>query len=133
VANINKVVLDMNRMQNNGISEKQKKKDSLKNRITLMIVLNGFNFILLRLPLAISSFYGFISRYDNQEKVYKPNLFTYLICRYFRFCLSLNGFFYFMYLNSFINQFFIILKLDKNFKNIFKSCIFSRISCIVLK
>jgi len=133
VANINKVALDMNRMQNNGISEKQKKKDSLKNRITLMIVLNGFNFILLRLPLAISSFYGFISRYDNQEKVYKPNLFTYLICRYFRFCLSLNGFFYFMYLNSFIIQFFIILKLDKNFKNIFKSCIFSRKSCIVLK
>jgi hypothetical protein len=121
VANINKVVLDLNRIQNNDNNEKQKKKDSLKNKITLFIVLNGFNFLLLRLPLAISSFYGFISRYDNQEKVYKPNLFTYLICRYFRFCLSLNGFFYFIYLNSFIIQFFILLKLDKNFKHVFNS------------
>ena len=56
-----------------------------------------------------------------QEKVHKPDLIMYLICRYFKFCRSLNGFFYFIYLNSFIIQFFIFYKLDKNFKKGLKS------------
>jgi hypothetical protein len=119
VANLNRVVLDISRNQNE--QEKQKKINSLKNRITLMIFLNGINFLIFRIPLAVLSFYGFIFRYDYQVKVHKPDLTMYLICRYFKFCRSLNGFFYFIYLNSFIIQFFIFYKLDKNFKKGFNS------------
>ncbi len=86
-----------------------------------MIILNGINFLIFRLPMAVLSFYGFIFRYDYQEKVHKPDLTMYLICRYFKFCRSLNEFFYFIYLNSFIIQFFIFYKLDKNFKKGLKS------------
>jgi len=120
LVNVNRVVINSTGIGNTE-RDKQKKINSLKNRITLMIILNGLNFLLLRLPLALISFYGFIFRYDNNETKYKPNLTMYLICRYFRFCFSLNSFCYFIYLNSFIIQFFIFFKLDKNFKNIFKS------------
>jgi hypothetical protein len=120
VTNVNRVVLDISRDQNNNEQEKQKKINSLKNRLTLMIILNGFNFLIFRLPMAMLSFYGFIFRYDYQEKVHKPDLTMYIICRYFKFCRSLNAFFYFIYLNSFIIQFFIFYKLDKNFKKGFK-------------
>jgi hypothetical protein len=119
VASVNRVVLDVSRIQNNE-QEKEKKINSLKNRISSMIIINGINFLIFRLPIAILSFYGFIFRYDNQEKKHKPDLTTYLICRFFRFCISLNGFCYLIYLNSFIIQFFIFYKLDKNFKKGFK-------------
>ena len=51
---------------------------------------------------------------------YEPNLNAYLICRYYRFCLSLEDFFFLFYLNSFIIQFIIFYRLDKNFKENFK-------------
>jgi hypothetical protein len=105
----------------NNQTENRDKINSLKNRMTLIIILNGFNFILFRLPLAIISLYGFVFRYDNEENKHKPNLTMYIICRYFRFCISLNEFFYFIYLNSIIIQFFIFYKLDKNFKKSLKS------------
>jgi hypothetical protein len=119
VASVNRVVLDISRFQNNE-QEKEKKINSLKNRISSMIIINGINFLIFRLPIAILSFYGFIFRYDSQEKKHKPDLTMYLICRFFRFCISLNGFCYLIYLNSFIIQFFIFYKLDKNFKKGFK-------------
>jgi hypothetical protein len=120
VVDLNRVVLDgadSNRRTQNVIEDNKKKKIiALKNRITFMIVLNGINFLIFRLPLAVWSFYGFIFRFDNQAKKYKPNMILYIVCRYFRFCSSLKEFFYFIYLNSFIIQFFIFYKVDKNFK-----------------
>jgi hypothetical protein len=121
VANVNRVIIGS--IGNNQTENKDKKNkiNSLKNRMTLIIILNGFNFILFRLPLAIISLYGFVFRYDNEENKHKPNLTMYIICRYFRFCISLNEFFYFTYLNSIIIQFFIFYKLDKNFRKSLKS------------
>jgi hypothetical protein len=118
VADVNRVIIGTQTENNN---KTKNKINSLKNRMTLIIILNGFNFILFRLPLAIISFYGFVFRYDNEENKHKPNLTMYIVCRYFRFCKSLNEFFYFIYLNSIILQFFIFYKLDKNFKKSFKS------------
>jgi hypothetical protein len=123
VANLNRVIIGStttiteNQTENLG----QNKINSLKNRITLIIIFNGFNFLLFRLPLAILSVYGFIFRYDKEENKLKPNLTMYIICRYFRFCICLNELFYFFYLNSFIIQFFIFYNLDKNFKKSFNS------------
>jgi hypothetical protein len=51
VANVNRVVLDISRNYQNNEQEKQKKINSLKNRITLMIILNGINFLIFRLPI----------------------------------------------------------------------------------
>jgi len=95
-------------------NSKVKRLNSLKNRLTMIIIFSGINFILCRLPLGILSFYGFYFR--NENNAYKPNLNMYLICRYYGFCISLGDFFYFFYLNSFIIQFFIFYKLDNNFK-----------------
>ena len=66
-------------------------------RISNMIILNGINFIFLRIPLAALNFYGFIIRYD-------------------KFCTSLNEIFLCFYLLSFLIQFLIFYKLDTNFK-----------------
>ena len=85
------------------------------NRITSVIILNGFNFLVLRFPSAAISFYGLIYYYDRTEKKYSPSVFGYIVCREIKFCPRLVEFFQsFCYL-SFIVQFFILLKLDKNF------------------
>ena len=98
---------------------KQKRILLLKKRLTKMIILNGFNFLIFRFPLAVVSFYGFYFRFNNQTNKYEPNLNTYIICRYYRFCLSLEDIFFLFYLNSYVIQFFIFYKLDKNFKENF--------------
>jgi hypothetical protein len=87
----------------------------LKKRLTKTIILNGINFLVLRLPLALISFYG-LFYYRSDPNKYQPNLNAYLICRYYRFCLSLEDFFFLFYLNSFIIKFIIFYRLDKNFK-----------------
>lgn len=117
VASLNQVVLASVRIKNN--NDTKKRINKLKNRITTMIILNGLNFLVLRFPLALLSFYGFIFRFDNQEYQHKPNTYLYIICRYYKFCTSLEEIFYFIYLNSYIIQFFIFLKLDKNIKESF--------------
>jgi len=123
VVNVNRVIIGPieNQAENNDQTKRKKKTNSVKNKMTLIIILNGFNFIFFRLPLAILSFYGFFIRYDIEENKFKPNLIMYIICRFFKFCISLNSFFYFFYLNSFILQFFIFYNLDKNFKKSLKS------------
>ena len=60
-------------------SEETNQYDSTTNRLTVMIILNGLNCFLLRFPSAFASFYGFIFRYDYQEKVHKPDLTMYII------------------------------------------------------
>jgi len=121
VVDLNRVVLGSTRTGSTSLADDKKKKiNSLKNRITLMIILNGINFLIFRLPLSILSFYGFLFRYDYDEHIHKPNLNSYLICRFFRFCISLEDFFYFCYLVSFIIQFFIFFKLDKNLQESFR-------------
>jgi len=118
-------VYDTNRVQstpnnsNFNNENKQKKILLLKKRLTKMIILNGFNFLIFRLPSAVVSFYGFYFRYNNQTNRYEPNLNVYIICRYYRFCLSLEDTFFLFYLNSYIIQFFIFYRLDKNFKENF--------------
>ena len=121
VASLNLVVLATVRIKNN--NDTKKRINKLKNRITTMIILNGLNFLVLRFPLALLSFYGFIFRFDNQEHQHKPNTYLYIICRYYKFCTSLEEIFYFIYLNSYIIQFFIFLKLDKNFKESFRDLV----------
>ena len=64
---------------------KYKKKRKLKesqNRIRLMIILNGLNYFLLRTPLLIVGFYGYIYRLNLNNNVIKeflPSRFLYLI------------------------------------------------------
>lgn len=94
----------------------KKKRKTSKDRISEMIILNGLNFFIFRFPMAVLSFYGFLFRYDRNTLKYEPNLISYLICKRFRFCSCLEEFLFFIYLNSFVFQFLIFYKLDKNFK-----------------
>ena len=84
------------------------------------IILNGINFIFFRLPLSLLSFYSFIYRFDRNSNMYKPSLISYIICRKYKFCSALEDLFYFIYLISFIVQFAILYKFDKNFKESLK-------------
>jgi hypothetical protein len=97
-----------------------KRFDSTKKRMISMIILNGINFIFFRLPLSLLSFYGFIYRFDRNSNMYKPSLISYIICRKYKFCSALEDLFYFIYLISFIVQFAILYKFDKNFKESLK-------------
>jgi hypothetical protein len=98
-----------------------KKKNQPKDRITQMIILNGVNFLILRLPIAILSFYGFVFRYTQDKTKAEPNIFSYIICKEKKLCTSLHEVFLCFYLISFIFQFFIFYKLDTNFKLSFKN------------
>ena len=94
----------------------KKKKKSSKQRISQMVILNGINFLLFRFPLALLSFYGFVFRYNKFEMKYEPDLSSYIICKSYRFCAGLEKIFLCLYLNSYVIQFLIFYKLDKNFK-----------------
>ena len=98
------------------IKRKRQAKKS-KNRILQMIILNGINFLLLRLPLAILSFYGFLFKYNREKHSHMPSLISYIICKERRFCASLQEVFMSFYLVSFCFQFFIFFKLDLNLKS----------------
>ena len=101
---------------NNAPATRAKKKESIRKRLTWIIVLNSFNFIIFRLPLAILSFYGFYFYYDSRTKEYQPNLSSYIVCRVFLFCLNVEEFLYAFYLISFIVQFVIFIRFDSNIR-----------------
>lgn len=90
-----------------------------EKRITSLIVLNGINFFVFKLPATLMSLYGFIFIYDQTNNIYKPNLIGYIICRHLKFCESIAELAHLFYLLSFIAQFFIFFKLDKNFNDNF--------------
>jgi hypothetical protein len=90
--------------------------NSTTHRLTVMIILNGLNCFLLRFPSAFASFYGFIFRFDIADKIFKPNIPSYIVCRGFKICPSLQEILYFLYLFSLFLQFFIFLKFDKIFR-----------------
>lgn len=101
-------------------SQKAKSKlNTSKNRIAQMIIFNGLNFFVFKLPLAIYSLHGFIVRMTSDNK-FSPSLIVYLVCRYFKFFESLEEFCFFIYLNSFSVQFIVLFKLDRNFNAAFK-------------
>jgi hypothetical protein len=109
-------------------SKNFKKFRNIKNtkaRLSSMILLNGFNLLVFRTPSLVLNLYGFIYRYDNVNNKHLPNLYAYNICRTQHFCNLLTEIAFFLYLISIIFQFFIFLKLDKNFKYSFND-IFSR-------
>ena len=89
--------------------------DSTSNRLTFMIILNGLNCFILRFPSAFANLYGFTFRYDKTDKIFKPNISGYIVCRGFKICPSLQEILYFLYLLSLILQFLIFLKFDKIF------------------
>lgn len=97
-----------------------KKNEHFGMRITSMIILNGINFALFRLPSSILYMYGFIYRFDENSFRFNPNVVGYIVCRVFMFCSCLGEYLYFVYLNSFIVQFLILTFLDKNFKKSFE-------------
>ncbi len=108
-----------------GIANKNiEKKQASKRRLTTMIILNGCNFFMFRLPLALIDIYGLIISIGISETKnsleYTPNLSFFIVCRYFKFCDSLQKLFYSFYALSFIIQFYIFYRLDTNFKESYK-------------
>jgi len=91
-------------------------KESPKKRILWIIILTLFNYILMRLPQAILSFYGFIFRYDKKTSVFEPNTAAFILCKHFKLCEAFENMLYSLFLLSFLVQFIIFYKLDKNFK-----------------
>ena len=62
---------------------------------------------------------NFVYFYDKTNKQYKPYLTDYIICRRFKFCENITELAQIFYFLSFVFQFFIFIKLDKNFHDIF--------------
>ena len=90
-----------------------------ENKMTSLIVMNGINFILFKLPSAIVNFYGLIYVHDKTNELFQPNVSSFLICRRYRFCEAVSELAQIFYLLSFLIQFFIFVKLDQNFHDIF--------------
>ena len=90
------------------VQAKRAKRDKeSQKRISSMIILNGFNFILLRLPYALVDFNGLLFNMNISKSIhfYKPDLISYLICRgVFSFCESLKSMFYALFLISYIRS-----------------------------
>jgi hypothetical protein len=105
--------------------QKMRQIKNSENRISAIIVLNGINFLVFKLPSALIGMYGFVYVYDQTNKIYKPNLIDYIVCRHFKFCECVAELTHLFYLLSYLNQFFIFYKLDKNFNDNFK--------CLVLR
>jgi hypothetical protein len=103
------------------ITSSIKMKKCSKSRIVQMIILNGINFLILRLPLSLIDFYSLIYNVNRSKNQFYPSLNAYIICRTFLFCESLQRIFHFLYLISFIIQFFIFYKLDSIFKESVKN------------
>lgn len=94
-----------------------------KSRITSLIILNGINFLIFRFPSAVFNFYALIYFYDKTKMEYNPSLIGYLFCRVFMVCQRLAELCHLVYMISFLIQFFIMFKLDKNFKESFLNLI----------
>ncbi len=109
------VVANIELMSNIQKAKKNTTKSS-QRRISNMIVLNGINFLFLRLPLAVLNFYGFVFRFNKESKSFSPNLYDYIVCKKLRLCASLYEIFICLYLSSFLFEFIIFCKLDTNFK-----------------
>ena len=84
-------------------------------RLAKMIILNGLNCFILRFPFAFVNYYGFIFRYDKENKTHLPNIPAYIVCRAFKICSNFYEISYFFYLLSLLFQFLIFFKFDKNF------------------
>ena len=104
------------------LRDEYRKKKQLKhsqNRITGMILLNGLNFCLFRLPAVILSltilFFGFNQEMFRFYPYFVPD-FAHRICKVFKLCDVLEDVSFIFYMISFIVQFVIFVKLDKNFK-----------------
>ncbi len=98
-------------------NQRLERKQTAKQRIIGNIIMNGINFIILRLPLSIIDIYGLIVsiNINNSTIQYKPNLSVFMICRTFRFCYDIQIICFTFYLISFLSQFFLFYKLDNNF------------------
>ena len=109
----NNLVANINQISN---IRKFKKTKCTEKRISNMIILNWINFAVLRLPLAVLNFYGFVFRFDKETNTNSPSLFDHIVCKKLRFCASLSEIFLCFYSFSFFIQFLIFNKLDTNFK-----------------
>jgi len=108
-----------NRCNKFKLYKKKRKMKNSENKMTSLIVLNGINFILFKLPSAIVNFYGLIYVHDKTNELFQPNVSSFVICRRFRFCENVSELAQIFYLLSFLIQFFIFVKLDQNFHDIF--------------
>jgi hypothetical protein len=114
---ISQVVISNN--NNNNSSNKTNKKSSANsntNRLTSMVIFNGLNCFILRFPIALTNMYGFIFRFDKSDKLFKPNVYGYIVCRGFKICSHLQDIFYFLYILSLLIQFLIFFHFDILFR-----------------
>jgi hypothetical protein len=111
-------IIDIQMSESRKLKLKRQKKSTQK-RISSLIILNGINFLLFKLPSSLVNLYSFIFYFDKTNNIYKPNIFNYTICRYFNFCESVAELAHLFYLLSYLIQFFIFYKLDKNFHEYF--------------
>jgi len=128
VLTIKFIIKNERKITNNNMSTSNKK--GSKRRLIKCIILNGINFFIFRLPLALMASYGLFVSFNVEKSnnvVYKPGMLSYIICRVFKFCDSLLSIFYSIFLFSFLVQFLIFYNFDKNFKESFK---YLKIKCI---
>lgn len=122
------ISLALKEMKSDRMNGKKVDANTSSYRLTGMIIFNGINFIVFRLPLSLVSIYGLVFYYEVHESVhyslkkvvFKPSVSTYIVCRGYGFCETLEDFFHLVYLNSFIVQFWILYRFDKKFHASFR-------------
>ena len=111
------VGLNRDRIKSHRLEMKNRRKDIiLKNRITGIIVLNGVNFVIFRLPSVVLSLMLLFFSYDFNTLSFEPSQYAYTFCVVYRFCDLIQELALLFYFFSFLLQFFILFKLDNNLK-----------------
>jgi len=114
-----------NASNNNQLTYKQQKIKIAKNRLSKVsknkikanIYLNFINFFFLKFPLVVFSLLQFIFSYDTnalQKSNENSRLFI-TLCSYYKLCESFSSLSLVLLLLSFLFQFYILVKLDRNF------------------
>ena len=90
-----------------------------KNKIKATIYFNFFNFFILKFPLILFSLLHFIFSYDekvlqNPDENKSSRLFI-TLCSFYKICESFSSLSLMFLLLSFLFQFYILIKLDRNF------------------
>ena len=79
-------------------------------------IFNNTGLVISIIILLVLLIFSYNKNNDSHLVQFKPDIFSFVICRIFLFCQDLQKIFTTLYFISFFVQFFIFFKLDKNFK-----------------
>ena len=86
------------------------------NKVKVNILLNSINFFLFKLPFIVFNLLFYVFSYDEFEFSFASNKLWFILCSYYKMCEAFSALSLLFLLFSFLFQFFVLIKLDKNFR-----------------